>query len=246
MKTITSIQNPEIKNVQKLHTKKGRTEQNKFIAQGIRVCTTLIESGLTPVAVYSTRDYLEDLEKLVPETAITFIDDNVLKKISTAKTPAGVVCVFDIPEKPSLPLTRGLVLANITDPGNMGTLIRTATAMNIKTIVIVDGCSPWNPKVIQASAGSIGMVNIFELSWDELVQQKKDLQLCALVVQGGKKPQDVNFDNTLLVVGNEAHGIPHDWLKDCEQKLTLPMPGETESLNAAVAGSLALYTMIKS
>jgi RNA methyltransferase, TrmH family len=123
----------------------------------------------------------------------------------------------------------------------MGTLIRSCAAMNYKTVVCIKGTDPWSPKVVQASAGTIGMVNIFQVTWDELIQNKQNLNLCALVVSGGNKPQDIDLSNTLLVVGSEAHGIPDEWLGQCEQKLTLPMPGKTESLNAAVAGSIALY-----
>jgi TrmH family RNA methyltransferase len=123
----------------------------------------------------------------------------------------------------------------------MGTLIRSAIAMGIKSVVIVEGTDPWSPKVIQASAGTIIQANVFQIGWDQLIKNKKNLKLCALVVKGGKKPNQIDFKDILLVVGNEANGIPDNWLSKCEEKMTLPMPGNTESLNAAIAGSIALY-----
>ncbi len=166
-----------------------------------------------------------------------------MEKMSTTKTPSGYLAVFTIPPKPQPTFERGIVLANITDPGNMGTLIRSATAMNVKTVVIVDGVDPWSPKVVQASAGTVGSVALLECSWQELLTYKQDKQLCAFVVKNGKTPQELELNDMLLVIGNEAHGISNDWLNDCEFTCTLPMPGNTESLNAAVAGSIALYLM---
>ncbi len=127
----------------------------------------------------------------------------------------------------------------------MGTLIRTAAAMNKKTIVCVESVDPWNPKVVQATAGAIGSVNIFCINWDELLLNKKNLSLCALVAINGKNPDTVNLQNSLIVVGNEAHGIPEQWIAACDTQITLPMPGKFESLNAAVAGSIALYLAAK-
>src|SRR5579885_2522756 len=123
----------------------------------------------------------------------------------------------------------------------MGTLIRTCAAMGKKSVVIIDGTDVWSPKVIQATAGTLAYVTIFQWSWNELLKHKKDIPLCALVVHDGKSPTKKIMESTLLVIGSEAHGIPDTWIKECEYKVTLSMPGNTESLNAAVAGSIAMY-----
>ncbi len=168
-----------------------------------------------------------------------------MAKISTNSTPAELFAVLERPKntQETANLTTGSVLAQIADPGNMGTLIRTTAAMGFKTCVIVEGCDPWGPKVVQASAGTIGLINIVELSWPELVTKaaQAGLNLCALVVNQGLKPQTLDLSKSLIIVGNEANGLPELWVNDCQQKLTLPMPGNTESLNAAVAGSITLY-----
>lgn len=113
--------------------------------------------------------------------------------------------------------------------------------MGYKNVIIVQGCDPWSPKVIQASAGTIALVSIIQCSWEELIAKKGSTKLCALVVKDGYKPEDLDLKKSLLVVGNEAQGLPEAWIGQCEQKMTIPMPGNTESLNAAVAGSIALY-----
>jgi len=242
MKAISSRTNPEIKHLASLHAKKYRTEHGQFIAEGIRACSTLITSGHQPIALYVTKSNLAKIQHSIDEKDIVLVDDHVMEKISTSTTPSGIVGLFSIPKSPTPDqLTRGLVLAGISDPGNTGTLMRTAAALNAKSIVLVEGADPWSPKVIQASAGTIGMLTIFQWSWKELLAHKGNTKLCALIISGGKGPQEIDWRNTLLVIGSEAHGIPQEWVDACDTTVTLPMPGGTESLNAAVAGSIALY-----
>jgi TrmH family RNA methyltransferase len=244
MKEITSVANEEIKSVTALQQAKYRQEKKQFIAEGIRTIQTLLESGLSLDMLYVLDDkkIMTHVQKLVDNQYITKVSSTVMNKISTAATPSGIVAVFKIPSAPSLEqLNKGLILAHIADPGNMGTLIRSCVAMNITTVVAIEGVDPWNPKVIQATAGTIGYVDLFQLSWQEILRYKHNLKLCALVVSGGQKPEQLTLDNSLLIVGSEAHGIPPAWLEQCDLRMTIPMPGKAESLNAAVAGSIALY-----
>ena len=244
MKTISSRSHEMIKKIAALQQKKQRSKFNQFVAEGLRACTTLIESGHQPMQLFITEQHARTAQKLISDDKITLVPEHVMEKISGAITPSGIVGQFAIPAAPSADvLTAGLVLAQVADPGNMGTLIRTTAALNHKSVVVVEGADPWSPKVVQASAGTIGMVQIFQWSWHDLLANKKANQLIGLAVKGGKKPSEFSMDNTLLVVGSEAHGIPDQWLADCNAQLTLPMSGSTESLNAAVAGSIALYVI---
>jgi TrmH family RNA methyltransferase len=244
MTEITSRSNPLIKHIVELHDAKGRARSQECIAQGIRTCTTLIKSGMTLKHLFCTNDTLEKAQSLASQDSIIKVSESVMQKINPVSQSSDIVCVFAIPaSSTSTALSRGLVLANVSDPGNMGTLIRSAVAMDASSIVIIEGTDPWSPKVIHSSAGTIAQANIFKWTWQELLQHKGSLPLCALVVSGGNKPEEFTRTDMLLVVGNEAHGIPKTWIDDCEQKLTLAMPGNTESLNAAIAGSLALYTL---
>jgi RNA methyltransferase, TrmH family len=246
MKVIVSTQNKEVRAVAKLHTSKGRENQNKFIIEGLRACQSLIETKKLRLSqVYVTQPLAEKAKQFISSGQLTLVSDMIMERISSAGTPSGIVAVFEIPSRPQLSkLSSGIVLAQISDPGNMGTLIRSAAAMDYKTVVVLEGCDPWSPKVIQSTAGTIGAVDIFQLTWQELLENKGTLKLAALVVNGGEAPAKISKDS-LIVVGNEAHGLPEEWAKECEQKITLPMPGKTESLNAAVAGSIAMYTSKK-
>ncbi|MFS8506815.1 MAG: RNA methyltransferase [Candidatus Babeliales bacterium] len=235
---LSSVNNQLVKEVIKLKTVKGRQKATHFIVEGQRACSTFIQNGYTPVHLFATEKNLDYAEKLFNNTLL--VTEALFQKMSSAKTPSGILALFAIPNTVNnKKLSAGLVLADIADPGNMGTLIRSAAAFNYKTVVIVGGCNPYSPKVLQATAGTLPLVNLFLFSWPELLQYKKDLRLTALVVKDGKSPQELK-GNRLFVVGNEARGINPVYLKDCDDLVTLPMPGNTESLNAAVAGSLIL------
>lgn len=245
-KKIDSVANPIIKRVVQLQSPKHRAQLQEFIAEGFRTISTLITTGSKLVTLFVNEEFLYDAEQIAPQKSIIMVSPAIMAKISTSKTPSGLLATFCIPPQPSFDmLGTGIVLTQISDPGNMGTLIRTAAAMNKKTIVCVESVDPWNPKVVQATAGAIGSVNIFCINWDELLLNKKNLSLCALVAINGKNPDNVNLQNSLIIVGNEAHGIPAQWIAACDTQITLPMPGKFESLNAAVAGSIALYLAAK-
>jgi RNA methyltransferase, TrmH family len=244
IKTITSVHNSLVKDIAKLDDKYERYAKGYFVAEGLRTCGALIQAGARPLYIFAIKEKLHEAAELYTEQDPVLVSRAVLKKISHTTSPSGIVGVFFIKPAPDLKnLESGLVMVDISDPGNMGTLIRTCAALNKKSVVCVGGVDPYHPKVVQASAGSLAQVHLFQMNWDEFVvdAQSKKLSLCALVVRGGKQYEKISFDNTLIVVGNEAHGLPEHCIRACDQQLTLAMPGGTESLNAAVAGSIALY-----
>lgn len=243
--SITSLTNPLIKSIVKLHDSRERRQKKLCIIEGTRAIKTAL-TRLTIKNLFCTQSTLDEARLLTAEKNIFCISNDVMKKISTVTTPSGLLAIFDIPA-PVRELGPGLVLAQISDPGNMGTLIRTAAACGITTVAVVEGADPWSPKVIQASAGTVALVNISQWDWSALVEAKKKLQLAALIPAKGAGIDTLSPKSTLMVVGNEAHGLPQEWVNECNTRISLPMPGGTESLNAAVAGSIALYmTFVKS
>lgn len=242
-KQITSTQNELVKHIVQLQLKPYRIAHQEFIAQGTRTCETLFASKK-----YALKQCLvtQDYEKvqLFPQDTIIQVSDDVMRKINPSTTPSGIVCVFAMPQSAKLPKQGpGLICANMTDPGNVGTILRTAASMNITNIIMVDGVDVYHPKVVQAAAGTHGLLNIVCASWTDIT--RAELPLCALVVSGGTDANAMEFTNQFLVIGNEAHGLPQAWQQECQEKITIPMPGNTESLNAAIAGSIALYLMSK-
>lgn len=246
---ISSANNFIIKNVTKLHLSKSRKLDKKFIIEGHKFILTALEAGLKINQLFATQEQLDknkQLLSLVSENIIFLVSEKVMTKISSSVTPCGILAIFDQPIFKDLTNGIGLVLDNIMDPGNMGTLIRTAVACNVKNIIVIDGADVWSPKVVQSSAGNISLINIFNWSYDELIANKRNHQLIGLLPNASESifnlPQSTN--NALLIVGNESNGISEKLLSKCERLVKLPMPGKTESLNAAVAGSIALYYFI--
>lgn len=238
-RTITSHQNPEIKEVAKLADAKERKKQQRFIAEGLRTVATFVENNKTPIQLYATLNAQHHAESLNVE--YTLVPDVVMAKMSQAATPSGILGVFPIPKQPDpAQLGEGIVLAQLADPGNIGTLIRTCAALGRYSVVAIETADLWSPKVIQASAGTIAQMQIFNWSWEELLRHKRTMNLVGLVVSNGEALKQ-RLPNSLLVIGSEAHGIPNHWVEQCDKAVTLPMPGEVESLNAAVAGSIAMY-----
>lgn len=243
---ITSTQNELVRATTKLHNARTRQEMRRFLVEGTRACEPFLKSRFSLIQLFITEEHQAWATALgIDTTRIFLTTSRVIRKLSTATTPSGVVGVFDIPDEifHSKKIGSGIVLAQIQDPGNAGTLIRTAAALDA-TVVVVDGVDIFNPKVIQASAGALAYAKLVQLDWHDLVTEahSQSIALTALVVKEGIDLRQLPTQKArLLVIGNEAHGISDAWLKDCSDRATLVMPGQTESLNAAVAGSIALY-----
>ena len=234
---INSTQNKIIIDIAKLKIKKYRDKNKMFIAEGIRVINTFIDAGFKPIYFFSTN--LEDKNKIL-------VSEEVMKKLSSAESPSGYLAVFNIPNYNNKKLKKGVVAAKIQDPGNLGTILRSTAAFGYKTAVLVESCDPWSYKVVQASAGALSYLEIHNISWQELALQStlNNLELTGLVVPSKTNINNINNfkkKNILIVVGNEANGIPDEWLDYCPNKVTIPISNNIESLNAGVACSIALY-----
>ena len=246
IKTITSLDNAEVKHVVQLHKKKYRDQVQQFIAEGYKACLTLAQSTIKMKALYVTEPAMQlyDISAFPVDPRI--ITDKVCDKMTASSTPSGVIGIFEIPYHDFEVAAPGIVLAQVQDPGNMGTLLRSAAAFGITNVYCLQTVDPYHPKVIQATAGTLHTLRIFQTEWDMLTNFKTEhMNLCSLVPTGGAHPNTLDKQNTLLVVDNEAHGIPQEWIAASDCKITIPMPGNTESLNAAVAGSLGMYFLLQ-
>lgn len=240
MKIIESTSNPSVKHFIKLKKRSYRKQHQQFIAEGIRTCSTLAHM-YDPSQIFMTLACYDDQNRPhFEESKIIIVSNAVIEKMSSAKNPSGICAIFMMQPHTNLPTHGpGIVLVDINDPGNMGTIIRSAAAMNITHVICIEGVDPYHPKVIQATTGTIATIKLYQTTWENLKQQQ--LPLCALVVKHGKSPHQLNLDTSFVVLGNEAHGLTEEQINDCTTTMTIPMPGNTESLNAGIAGSIALY-----
>ena len=142
-----------------------------------------------------------------------------------------------------------LVLDDIQDPGNMGTILRTADSLNFKQIIVSKDCADiYNPKVVRSTMGAIFRINIIES--DDLVKtikemKKHKIKILSTSLQTDKTMYNVSYDKTAIVIGNEANGVEKEIIDLTDEKIKIPMPGKTESLNASVATAVILYEAMR-
>jgi TrmH family RNA methyltransferase len=242
---ISSLRNEQIKEVRRLHDAGARRRSGKTLIEGPNLVDAALAAGVIPEVVCvgeSSGDRWEEAEALGARILVT--TDDVLRSISTTQHPRGPVAVVRAPAPDPLRAARTVVLWEIADPGNCGTLIRTAAALGWN-VAFVGGVDPWNPKVLRAGAGGHFATRLSRLG-DEPVAALRAAGLTpiATLVEGGVSPEAIVSELPLaLIIGNEANGLSREVAAACDDVLSLAMPGGSESLNAAVAGSIAMYVL---
>lgn len=234
---IQAVDNALIKELAALHDAAGRRAAGSFLVEGRRAIAGLLAAGWTPLRLCVRED--EEVPEAWP--AVITLGERAAKRASAASTPSGYLASFALPDPGPLdPAAGGLILAGVADPGNLGTLLRTAAAFAVGQVACLGGADPFAPKAVQASAGAIAAVRLFRpQTWGALAG---GASLTALVPRGGVAPTALAPGRRWLVVGGEADGIPAEGLAACAERLSLPMPGASvESLNAAVAGAIAMW-----
>ena len=236
----------EIKQVASLRQQKFRKELGIIVEEGRKMVEELLRSCFTMKALYATKA-CHDLF-LQAET----VTEVQMAQMSGQDTPPGILAVVSIPEtrQPSPSSRLILALDGIANPGNMGTLVRTAEWFGINDIVCSPDCVEiWNPKVIQATMGSIFRINIFETELPAFLAQKKDEgdTIYGALLEG-ENLFEVNGDKKgIIVIGSESHGIRNDVLPFITHPITIPRVGAsmTESLNASVAAAIIMAELTR-
>lgn len=242
MDLITSLDNKKIKYLNKLKDKKFRDTEGLFIIETKNLIEEAYQSNLLE-EIYLLED--SNLEFEVPTYYVT---KEVMQKISSLKSPSkclGVVKKIT----PRYYQNRLLILDNIQDPGNLGTIIRSAVAFNIDTIVLGNTCVDlYNDKTIRASEGMLFKINILRKDLTSFLEElkKNNYTLYGTDVTGGKVLNTVTFSSKCgIVIGSEGKGISPEIKKLINQNIYIPMSYQTESLNASVAASIIMYEMSK-
>ncbi len=234
-----------------LRQSKFRHKSNKFIIEGDKICKDVLR--LNPVKIHfvcATTNWLVDNQILLKGQQTYPITEKVLKKLSSQKTPNQVLMVSDFPD---LPTSRSIFnrklcfyLDRIQDPGNMGTILRIADWFGMSPLYLSPDCVDiYNPKVVQASMGTIMSVSCVVISFDELLGLKDQATQIIGSTMNGKSLLQMDLPSTgLLIIGNESKGISSAILKLCDEEITIPSSpmAKTDSLNAGVAcGILAAW-----
>ena len=246
MPTITSRDNPQVKSVCALSVSgKKRRETGLFVCEGFTLLDEALRSGLAPRQVFC----LEGQEGRLPplECPVTAVSGPVLQKLSDVPAPQGVVFTLPLPKAPeALSGTRFLALDELRDPGNLGTVLRTADAFGLDGVILLGDCAdPYSPKAVRSAMGSLFRVVLHHMDPQELGQAMKrlDLPLYAAALDTDSRPvTQTELHRACVVVGNEAHGVSAAVKRLCRGSVIIPNQN-AESLNAGVAAGILMWEM---
>ena len=269
---ITSRANGRIKGVAALLDKKGRAEQRRFIAEGVKLTLEALDGGLPVEEIYVALSKKEQILDALSHrqgsqehsgVSVTIVDDSVFEKISTEKAPQGVITVIKyldfffnkyIIYKEEFFLgteERALMLYSVRDPSNLGSVIRSAVAFGIEHILLSSDCADlYNPKTIRSAMGSLFKVKATVLSdVPSFIEAAKACgrRLFAAELRENSVPLNtVDIGRTdIVVIGNEGHGIDEEISKMCTSSVYIPISANTESLNASVAAAVFMWEQSK-
>lgn len=254
---ITSSQNPKIKLIRALAGRpRERRENGAFLAEGVRLVEeafsagwdfrfVLYTDGLSPRGV----DLLQSLT--AKGVDVEHVGEDLFQSMTETETPQGILAALALnppgtlqpPAKPDFVL----IPDQIRDPGNLGTLLRTAAAAGVQAVFIPpETTDPFAPKVVRAGMGAHFRLPILSLSWDQLQVQVEGMSVYLSDAEGEKSCWEVDFTHpTALVIGGEADGASVEVRQLAAEMIRIPMPGHMESLNAGVAGAVLMYEAVR-
>ena len=256
---ISSAQNPKIQWVRSLQTQpQARREEKAFVVEGVRLAEEALAAGWEARLVLYSEEIsprgLSVVEGFIRQLApVEHVTSQALKAAADTETPQGLLAVFPMRELPRLEQPDFLlILDEIRDPGNLGTILRTAEAAGVQAALLSPGSAdPFAPKVVRAAMGAHFRLPLQRIDWDEMHKYLRPLVENGLHIylansSGGKAYTRADFCCPLaLIVGGEAQGAGSEALDLAQEKVHVPMPGGAESLNAAVAAGVLLFEVLR-
>lgn len=240
----------QISFIKSLHQKKYRKEHGLFIVEGIKSIKEFFQSSYQIHTIFYNSEQYNLLPKLPANINLFEVKNAELDKISTLQTPQGFLALIHIPKNRELALTAlknqfTLVLDGVQDPGNMGTIIRTADWFGFKNIICSADCvEVFNPKTVQATMGSLARVNIYEADLPALLE-KNTMPVFGALLDGESIYKTQWGAEGLVILGNEGKGISAEVIKKINKPVTIPRIGEAESLNVAVSAAIFCAELVR-
>ena len=238
MKEITSVNNPLIKELIKLKQKKYRDKEKKFIVEGYNIIEEA-KDYITLIITSSKED-----ENILPNVEHILVPKEIIGKLSETVTPQGIIGICNYVTSRENFEGNVLVLDGLQDPGNIGTLIRTAICFDFNTIYITDNsCDIYNEKVLRATQGGIFKVNIIRKNINDIIDdlKKKGYYIVGTSLKNGIPLNDINFKNlNAIILGNEGNGVSKETIEQSNINAYIPINTSMESLNVAIAGGIIM------
>jgi TrmH family RNA methyltransferase len=244
MNEIKSRKNPLIVRLKKLgESREYRHEEKEFLCDGSKLFTEAVQNGADITAVLTSGEVPGVLPDNVP---VYKVDEELLKSVSPLKTPQDILFSCRIPSPKRTAAAGGfqIILEAIQDPGNVGTVIRTANAFGAGRVILTGGCAdPYNPKTVRATMGAVFRQTLAEADFDDIVRMKtQGIKLYgAALCEGCMDVREAKLRNAAVAIGSEGHGLSKEMLELCDEKIIIPMMPGSESLNAAVAAAIIIW-----
>lgn len=251
---ITSEKNQLIKDLIKLKQKKEREKTGKFYIEGQRIIDEIPSNVKIDKYIFSKTFYENIDTKKYEKHQNIVIEDTLFKKISDTINPQGIMAICEIPkiDIDNIKIKENnffVILDRISDPGNMGTIIRTAEALGADAIFLSKGCVDlYNDKVLRATMGSIFHLPIIENNdLDYLIDflKTKKIDIICTYLEGGKPPYEINMKKSIaILIGNEANGVLEKYKEKSDYLVKIPMMGKVESMNASISSAIVFYEVL--
>ena len=258
MQVISSKDNEIVKSIRKLKEKKYRDIENCYVIEGIKLIKEAINENAKIKEIVVCEECINsgeiDKDTLyeIAKYNVIYVTEKVFNAITDVKTPQGILAVI---EKKALnkqiDYSQDIIIAldGVQDPGNMGTILRTVDSANLNQIIVSkDSADCYNPKVVRSTMGAIFRVNIIEV--DNLKEtleavKKNKFKVMVTALDTNESIYSVNYNNKVIVIGNEANGVSKEVQVIADEKVKIPMLGKTESLNASVATGIMIYEYVR-
>jgi TrmH family RNA methyltransferase len=251
---LTSTKNPRIQKIRRLQSSaRTRRKESLFVVEGVRLVEEALVAGWQPALVIFTEDITARGRQTVDRfqalgTEALMVAPHVMEAASDTKTPQGILAVlptaeWELPVQP----TFLLIPDRVRDPGNLGTLLRTALAAGVEAVILPPGgVDAFSPKVVRAGMGAHFKLPIIAMDWETIGQRLAGLSFFLADSGGGAAHFEARFESPLaLIIGGEASGAGDQARKLATRRVHIPMPGKAESLNAAVAGSILMFEVLR-
>jgi TrmH family RNA methyltransferase len=271
---ITSLANPHVAQIRDLHTTRGRKKSGLLLIEGLHLLEVLLTAGMFPREIYYQPELLQRtpegrtlLGRLLhspsswPDVALFEVSERVAEALCDAQTSQGVLCVVStqlfqperlLARRPPADRPAVLILDDLADPGNLGTILRTALAADVREVLLTQRCvDRYSPKVIRAAAGAHVALPVWpDLSWNTIAERTAshcEAERVFIAEAAGAQPYYAeNFLRPFaLIIGNEAHGPSQEARALARRSISIPLANRVESLNAAMAAGILLFEAVR-
>lgn len=245
---LTSKNNPLVKETASLKEKKGRKELSLFLVEGAKMARECQKSDCKIDRVFVSESYRGDTDFLTGlEDKTAWVSDDIMRYLCDEKTPQGLLCRVEIPDRVlQAPKASCLFLDGVSDPKNVGAIVRTANAAGYEEIYLTKTCAdPYAPKSVRASMSGVFFTNLYIAEREEILSVLNGVPLIVADMQGENAFTFTPPDKFALAIGNEANGISEETERAASRTVKIPMAATQESLNAAVSAGILMYLLKK-